>query len=144
MMIDGLNEHRNIAAFSQQLEYVVDSLLAYPGVRLLFSCRTEFFQDRFSNLMDGALKSHVMLCRAIETRLADEEREELVSVYFDYFEVDANKVVAHVRENLTKDMLLLRIFCETYGARGNNGDYVQPEIRHFYRDDSSSVMFNRS
>lgn len=135
LLIDGLNEHRNIGTFSHQLEYVVDSLLVYPGVRFLFSCRSEFFRDRFSNLMDGPLKPYVMLCEAAETRLDDEERGELVPLYFDYFEVDGGKIASDVAESLEKDLLLLRVFCETYGKRGKSVGYLQPEIRHLYRDE---------
>ncbi len=135
LMIDGLNEHREIGLFSQQLEYVVDSLLAYPGIRFLFSCRTEFFDDRFSNLTAGTLKPYVILCKSSDTRLADAEREELVSVYFEYFEVNGTRVASHVQESLTKDLLLLRFFCETYGRRGKDANYEQPDIRHFYRDE---------
>jgi len=135
LIIDGLNEHRDIGKFSQQLEMVVDGLLAYPGVRFLFSCRTEFFEDRFSNLVQGVLKPQIMLCRSTESRLSDEAREELLSVYFEYFEVDGRRVAEHVSKQLTKDLLLLRFFCEGYGKRGKEQGYVQPDIRHFYRDE---------
>jgi hypothetical protein len=135
LIIDGLNEHRDIGKFSQQLEMVVDGLFAYPGIRFLFSCRTEFFEDRFSNLVQGVLKPQIMLCRSTESRLSDEAREELLSVYFEYFEVDIRRVAEHVTKQLTKDLLLLRFFCEGYGKRGKEQGYVQPDIRHFYRDE---------
>lgn len=135
LIIDGLNEHRDIGKFSHQLEMVVDGLLTYPGIRFLFSCRTEFFEDRFSNLMQGALKPQVMLCRSTESRLSDEAREEMLTIYFEYFEVDGRRVAEHVSKQLTKDLLLLRFFCEGYGKRGKEQTYVQPDIRHFYRDE---------
>lgn len=135
LIIDGLNEHRDISTFSQQLEIVVDELLAYPGIRFLFSCRTEFFEDRFSTLVQGVLKPHIMVCRSTESKLSDDAREELLSVYFEYFEVDGRRVAEHVRQNLTKDLLLLRFFCEGYGKRGKEQDYEQPDIQHLYRDE---------
>jgi hypothetical protein len=135
LMIDGLNEHRNISIFSQQLELVAGKLLEYPGIRLFLSCRTEFFGDRFSNLVDGLLRDDVMLLRSTERRLEDAEREELVLVYFEYFRVKSRRVGRQVRETLTKDMLLLRIFCEAYGARGKEGKYEQPDIRTLHRDE---------
>ena len=135
LIIDGLNEHRDIGKFSQQLEMVVDGLLAYPGIRFLFSCRTEFFEDRFSNLVQGVLKPQIMLCRSTESRLSDEAREELLSVYFEYFDVDGRRVAERVSKQLTTDLLLLRFFCEGYGKRDKEQGYVQPDIRHFYRDE---------
>jgi hypothetical protein len=135
LMIDGLSEHRNIATFSQQLELIASKLLEYPGIRFLLSCRTEFFGDRFSNLLDGLLRDDVMFLRSTERRLEDAEREELVSVYFEHFSVKGKRVARQVREVLTKDMLLLRFFCEAYGGLGKDAKYEQPDIRTLYRDE---------
>jgi hypothetical protein len=135
VIIDGLNEHRNIALFAQQLEVVVDSMLQFPGIRFLFSCRSEFFDQRFSNFINGHLSSEMFICQSTEGRLEDEERAELVGVYFEFFGVDGTRVADEVRENLTRDMLLLRFFCETYGTRNKAVGYVQPYVRHFYREE---------
>jgi hypothetical protein len=143
LVIDGLNEHRNIQLFAQQLEIVVDAMLQYPGLRCLFSCRSEFFEDRFSNFVKGHLNSEMFLCNATEGRLEDAERDELVTLYFAHFQIDEGRVAEEVRKELTRDMLLLRFFCETYGGRDKDSNYVQPDIRHFYRDELFERYLNQ-
>ena len=135
LVIDGLNEHHDISLFAQQLETVVDSLLQHPGVKCLFSCRSEFFEQRFTALINGHLRPEIFVCSSTERRLEEEEKSELVDIYFEFFSVDRNRVAKEVREVLTNDMLLLRFFCEVYGARDKEADYVQPDVQHFYREE---------
>jgi len=135
LVIDGLNEHRDIKLFGQQLETVVDILLQHSGIKCLFSCRSEFFEQRFSRLINGHLRSELFLCETREGRLEEEEREELVEAYFEAFSVDRSRVADHICEALAKDMLLLRFFCEVYGSCDKASDYVQPDVRHFYREE---------
>lgn len=134
-VLDGLNEHRDIKLFGQQLESVVDLLLQYPGIKCLFSCRSEFFGQRFAKIINGHLRPDTFFCEATEQRLEREERAELVDVYFNFFSVDRSRVADHICETLAKDMLLLRFFCEVYGTRGKTSDYVQPNVFHFYREE---------
>ncbi|MGA2877232.1 MAG: SMEK domain-containing protein, partial [Nitrososphaerales archaeon] len=135
LLIDGLNEHRDIKLFGQQLETVVDLLLQYPGIKCLFSCRSEFFVQRFSKIINGHLHPDIYICEATERRLEEEEKAELVKAYFEFFSVDRTLVAEHICESLANDMLLLRFFCEVYGKRGKPNGYVQPEVSHFYREE---------
>jgi len=143
LVIDGLNEHRDIKLFGQQLETVVDLLLRYPGIKCLFSCRSEFFEQRFSKLINGHLRFDTFPCKATEGRLEEEERKELVHIYFDFFSVDRNRVADRICEILAKDMLLLRFFCEAYGSRGKEVSYVQPSVHHFYREELFEIYLKR-
>lgn len=135
LVIDGLNEHRDIKLFGQQLETVVDILLQHPGIKCLFSCRSEFFEQRFSKLINGHLRCELFLCPATEGRLEEEEKKELVEAYFAAYSVDRNRVADHICEILSNDMLLLRFFCEVYGSANKESGYVQPIVRHFYREE---------
>ena len=135
LVIDGLNEHRDIKLFGQQLEAVVDLLLQYAGVKCLFSCRSEFFEQRFSRMINGHLRSETFLCEATEGRLEREERAELVNAYFEFFSVDRERVADHIRETLAQDMLLLRFFCVVYGSFDKPKGYIQPNVNHFYREE---------
>ena len=108
------------------------------------SCRSEFFEDRFSNFVKGHLSAQLFLCSATEGRLEDEERHELVELYFAHFRIDENRVADEVRNELTRDLLLLRFFCETYGGLGKSSDYAQPDVRHFYRDELFERISNKN
>ncbi|MEZ5277871.1 MAG: SMEK domain-containing protein [Opitutaceae bacterium] len=52
IVIDGLNEHHRLTEFAEQLEYFIDTISDYPAFRLLLTCRSEFFRQRFERLTE--------------------------------------------------------------------------------------------
>jgi hypothetical protein len=135
LIIDGLNEHHRIYEFAEQLEQFIGDVIRYPGLKLFLTCRSEFFQQRFGRLVESAsLREHIFLLEANENRLEDEAYAEMVAGYFKFFKVEAGMVSDHVVETLKKDMLLLRFFCEAYGARGKPAVYRQEFVANIYRE----------
>lgn len=143
LVIDGLNEHHKLTEFSAQLEAFVDAFLEYPNLKLLMTCRSEYFQQRFGQLTAGSAKNRTVLLEANELRLEDEAYEDMQAAYFRYFGVDGTKVSENVQRMLRQDMLLLRFFCEAYGAKGKDADYRQPWIRSVYRDEIFRIYLKR-
>lgn len=135
LILDGLNEHPQGPTFARELELLLHDFLAYPYLKILMTCRSEFFQQRFGNLERDSLKPHLFVHHAIEHHLENEEREDLIEAYFAFFGVESSLVSDGVVERLQQDVLLLRFFCEAYGARGKDSDYVQPRVRGIYRDE---------
>ena len=136
LIIDGLNEHHRIYEFAEQLEHFIEDVIRYPGLKLFLTCRSEFFQQRFGNLVNAApLKEHVFLLEANENRLEEEAYAAMVAGYFKFFEIEARMVSDHVVETLKKDMLLLRFFCEAYGARGKSAGFRQGYVANIYREE---------
>ena len=134
LVVDGLNEHPRILEFSKQMEHFVDAVLEYPNIKLLLTCRSEFFQQRFGNLIEMAAPDSIFVHDEHE-RLRDEERyDEMQQSYFSFFEVRSELVSEQVIESLKTDILLLRFFCEAYGAKGKPADYQQPKIENIYRE----------
>ncbi|MFL6439835.1 MAG: SMEK domain-containing protein [Terriglobales bacterium] len=143
MIIDGINEHHRIAEFSEQLEGLIQSAIEYPNLNWLLTCRSEFFHQRFGNLTSGPLKKHILLIEANEDRLEPESYEEMLRGYFNFFEVQTDKVSEDAAESLKKDMLFLRFFCEAYGARGKPDGYEQPFIANIYREDIFKIYLEQ-
>lgn len=135
LIIDGLNEHHRISNFADQLEQFLMAAMEYPNIRFLLTCRSEFFYQRFGRLFNSPLKNHIFLWEAIERRLDEESHEEMVNAYFKFFNVQPDRVSDQVTESLKKDTLLLRFFCEAYGARGKPDKYRQAYIAHIYREE---------
>jgi hypothetical protein len=142
LILDGLNEHPQGPTFSRELELFLHDLLSYPHLKVLMTCRSEFFQQRFGNLENEALKPYFFIRHAIEHHLESEECSDLIDAYFDFFQLRRALVSESVVERLQKDVLLLRFFCEAYGARGKESGYVQPQIRGIYRDEIFSLYLS--
>lgn len=135
LVIDGLNEHPDFRAFAGQLEYLLETLMRSPHVRVLMTCRSEFLEQRFGTLLSGPLKPNLHISKAHGQRFDDDQYRELVACYFQFFKVRPSLVSRRVTDFLRQDILLLRFFCEAYGARGRNNTYEQPFVAGIYRDD---------
>ena len=135
LVIDGLNEHPDVRAFAGQLEHLLETLVHYPHVRVLMTCRSEFLEQRFGALVSGPLARVLHLSRAHGQRFEDEQYRELVARYFRFFKVRPSLVSRRLIDFLRRDVLLLRFFCEAYGARGRDSTYEQPFVAGIYRDE---------
>lgn len=135
LVIDGLNEHPDIRTFAGQLEHMLEVLSKYPYVRVLMTCRSEFLEQRFGSLLSGPLAPYLHVSKAHGQRFDDAQFQELVARYFRFFKVRPSRVFSSVVSFLQRDVLMLRFFCEAYGARGRDGAYVQPYVAGIYRDE---------
>ncbi len=133
LVIDGLNEHPEMGKFAEQLEYMLEELSRHSHVRVLMTCRSEFLTERFGQLLSGRLGPMLHLSEAHGQRLDDDEHRELLATYFRFFRVRPSLVAPQVRDLLRRDVLLLRFFCEAYGARGRGREYRQPRVDSVYR-----------
>lgn len=134
LIIDGLNEHHRIGEFSTQLEHFIETAIEYPNIKLLLTCRSEFFQQRFGNLITGPLAAHTFVLEAHERQRDEERYDEMQQGYFAFFKIQSELVSEQVIESLKSDILLLRFFCEAYGARNKPEGYQQPRIDNIYRE----------
>jgi len=112
IIIDGLNENLNSKVFAQRLERFVEELIKEPNAKLILTCRPDFFKDVFPNISKASFSSKVAHIPSINIKLAEEEREALVRRYFKYFGIQRGHVSKKAIDNLTRNFLLLRIFCE--------------------------------
>lgn len=135
LVIDGLNEHPDVRTFAGQLEHLLETLVRYPHVRVLMSCRSEFLEQRFGTLLAGPLAPVLHVSKAHGQRFDEEQYRELVTRYFHFFRVRSRRVSRRVLDFLRRDILLLRFFCEAYGARGRDRAYEQPIVAGIYRDE---------
>lgn len=135
VVLDGLNEHPDVRAFARQLEHLLESLIRFPHVRVLMTCRSEFLEQRFGTLLAGPLAPVLHQLKAHGQRFDDDQYRELVWRYFRFFQVRPSRVSRRVIEFLQRDVLLLRFFCEAYGARDRGDTYEQPFVAGVYRDE---------
>ena len=116
IIIDGLNENVNPSLFSKNLESFITEMLEYDFIRIVLSCRTEYYQKNFRNLEKAEVKDDLFILPSLLRHHQDRDpvNEKLFHTYFRYFKVAYKSVGNKVFNQLSRNFLLLRIFCETY------------------------------
>lgn len=142
LVLDGLNEHPNGTLFAQELEDLLHELSAYPHLRVLMTCRSEFFDQRFGNLLHASFKNEIVRYEVWGRNFDPIEQEDLTNAYFRFFRVSDSFVSEDVIKRLQDDVLLLRFFCEAYGARNKPEGYQQPRISSIQRDEIFDIYLN--
>ncbi len=115
LVIDGINENYNSKVLSQNLETFVSELLEHDFVKVVISCRTEYYEQNFSNL---EASSFAMATKKITSLLSqrpdDDLKKKLLHIYFNHFKIEYNGISNKAHEQLLENFLLLRLFCEVY------------------------------
>lgn len=109
-IIDGLNENPIPDVFASHLEVFLDMVLQYDCVKVLMTCRTEYYQERFASL-DASFKDRMIKIEELNEHFRDEEKQKLLRNYLMYFKIKAS-INRYVEDTLCDDLLLLRVFCE--------------------------------
>lgn len=129
IIIDGLNENESLVDFSKNLENFFKKILKYPNISIIFSCRTEYFEERFKNL--SSLKNQNNVYCVEETFLMRDLhlQDRALKKYFEHFNIKNNNISPEVKNKLLKDPLLLRFFCEAYKGK------ILTKIKSLYKYD---------
>lgn len=140
IVIDGLNENSNIEHFSQELYNFVEKILEKSFIRLIFTCRSEYFDERFTIFKEPTFKNNMFMMGSYMNRyhhqnnqLPEYFEDRLLNAYFKFFQVE-NTIFDNVRHQLSNDFLLLRIFCEVYGRKTNVNPPIE-QVYDIYKDD---------
>lgn len=134
IIIDGLNENGNPIQLSENLESFISEMLEYDFVRVILTCRTEYYNANFHNIETSSFKDEIVHIKTLHAHRTEEKTaEKIFRIYFDHFKIKWKSVSAEVYGQLVENFLLLRIFCDAY--RGKNvGD-----VHDIYKEE----LFNR-
>ncbi len=143
IIIDGINEHTDISAFAQHLEKLAERILTHNNIRLIMTCRSEYFDERFSNFRIANFSDHIYFAQDFGRHMSDIHKEHLLRAYFRFFKLKCPFLSDKVEENLKTDTLLLRIFCEAYGDHNAVKDIVLPQMLDLYKDEIFTIYLGR-
>lgn len=143
ILVDAINEHPDLRTFSQELESFIEKCLEYPHVRVIFTCRSEYFDARFGNLTRSSFANRLVIEKEIHERMGPEHRKRLIRGYFRFFRIRPTFMSKHVHRQLSEDPFLLRVFCEAYGDPAANSDISVGKLRHIRREALFREYFNR-
>lgn len=133
-IFDGINEHPDIATFAGELEKVIEWLLSFPFVKVIVTCRSEYFSERFSNLQIASFSDSIYQVKEIQREMPERHRQRMVSAYFQFFNIQPSYMSDKVWKTLENDPLLLRFFCEAYSNPDAEKDIKLPAMADIYRE----------
>lgn len=114
IVIDGLNENIALPNFEQALIGFLQECETLPFIKVIMSTRDEMLEERFGQMLahqNPEQFSHVRL-----NTHDDQFKERIFKGYLSFFNIDIRWDTLNERtyQQLTKDVLLLRFFCEVH------------------------------
>jgi len=139
IVIDGLNEQPVLRPFKNNLLRVLNAIQGYKHVKVLMTCREEFYKNNLGtlkNTFDNNLVELNLSFRRGRQELEEREWDCLMERYAKHFNVHG-ALTPYVNYEIRKSgsLLLLRIFFETNAGQDvselYNLDYVELYDKYF-------------
>jgi hypothetical protein len=102
-------------------------------VRVVLTCRSEFFDARFKNLRVSSFARHIREIDRLHERMEPVQKGRMMRRYFEFYKLRP-AMSGMASKKLTRDPFLLRIFCESHGDPKSAGDVAVPYLADIYRD----------
>lgn len=115
IVIDGLNEAKKLLEFSYQFRNFLTQLSDYSGIKLLVSCRSELFEERFKWVKLNEFSNSISISNRLFSHDNKKVSDRMLKGYFSHFKIDA--VLGPIARRQLTSPLLLRIFCEVYRGK---------------------------
>ena len=119
IVIDGINEVGDLVGFNAELTQFLNSNCQYEFIKAIITCRSEFFDRRFSSLLNEPFASDIYHLTDLRSKMSQVNRQHLLRGYFEFFGISLtlSENSMHFLEN---DLILLRLFCEVYKGTKSN------------------------
>lgn len=124
IVIDGINEVGDLDGFVAELRVFLEALCQYDFVKIVITCRNEFFDHKFAGVFEPQFSDHLYRVKDLRNEMLDENKSRLLEAYLHHFKIKGqfSNVATEFLEN---DLILLRIFSEIHEDK--NIGYV-PDI----------------
>lgn len=109
-IIDGLNENAAPRELKASMETFLSTVLRYDFVKVIISCRTEYYDKHFS-CIGKLFEPDTIIQKDINNKLRDDWRK-IKELYFDHFSIRCSIINEGIRDEFCNNLLLFRIFCE--------------------------------
>lgn len=138
IIIDGLNEHPKQGSFKTNLIRILDATCKHKHIKVLMTCRKEYYENNYLNLQNE-LKDNLIENKLLPIFQHIHNKETNIDIrllerYGAYFKTGLPASTS-VRMQLLSNMLLMRIFFETYQeqdvSKMSQIDYVSLYQKYF-------------
>jgi len=113
IVIDAINENRDIESTNASLEQFLDDVSNYPEIKVIISCRTDYLK-RFSFHHERA---NLKLIRGLLHRFNSDEVRRAIPLHLKHFRINADFSDAAL--DALSMPFVLRMFCEAHGNTEN-------------------------
>lgn len=128
IVIDAINENRDITSTNASLGQFLDDVGNYPGIKVMISCRTDYFK-RFSFHHE---RDNLKLIKGLLRRFNSSELQQVIPLYLKHYRINAD--FSDTALDALSMPFVLRMFCEAYGnaenRRVNQIGYFQDILLH--------------
>lgn len=114
LIIDGLNENANPNLLSKNLEDFISEITEHNFIRIIISCRSEYYDKHFSNFNKASFSPFMSEVQWLRIRNEKISANKIFWSYMEYFNIDITAYNSNVFKQLTENFLLLRIFCDSH------------------------------
>lgn len=114
--IDGINEVGDLDGFGAELRVFLEALCQYDFVKIVITCRSEFFDHKFLEVFEPQFSDHLYRVKDLRNEMTDDNKSRLLDAYLRHFRIKAN-FSKHAKEFLENDLILLRIFSEIHEGK---------------------------
>jgi hypothetical protein len=114
LIIDGLNENANPNLLSKNLEDFISEITEHDFIRVIISCRSEYYDKHFSNFNKATFSSFMNEVPTLRIHNDKMSAKKIFWSYMDYFDIEIASYNIGVYEQMTRNFLLLRIFCDSH------------------------------
>ena len=130
VVIDAINENDS-DAFASSIGKMVDELSKYKRIKVICSCRSEYFDARYKKyFVKCAADPYVLALNQVE--YDDRAKEKMMVLYQEYYDVRV-LLSGNVRDRLMHSLLLMRLFFEVNTGRNtDNLELCDAEIYKAY------------
>ncbi|MBY5651781.1 SMEK domain-containing protein [Rhizobium leguminosarum] len=113
VVIDGINEVNALDEFNDELKDFCSAVCQYDLIKVVITCRSEFFDEKYSSLLDEPFSDQVHRVMDLRAKMTDASKRRLLRSYLDHFQV-TGRLSGAAKAFLQNDLLLLRIFSESH------------------------------
>lgn len=114
--IDGINEVGDLDGFAAELRVFLYALCQYDFVKVVITCRNEFFDHKFSDVFEPQFSEHLYRVKNLRNEMSEENKSRLLMAYLRHFKIVARFSNA-ASDFLKNDLILLRIFSEIHADK---------------------------
>lgn len=137
VVIDAVNENDQQQTKEDIRDFVIN-YSRYSRIKIMVSCRNEYYEKRFKSALQDEIPVDKLQIDIKDEQYSEASINRMIRRYKDYFHFNGN-ISSGVIDVLSRHLLLLRIFFETYRGTTENVETIHKhELFNKYLDTISA------
>lgn len=117
ILVDAINENDR-EVFTDSVGKLLDAFASYKRIRILFTCRSEYFDSRYKMLFSSA-DAQPYIFQLSEAHYDERAMQKLIQAYSNHYNV-CGPFSLEMRKKLMNSLLLTRLFFEVNSNRNEH------------------------